>query len=137
MQDVTLGNLYDVNKELMQKAPVLTDNEIADKKDLFLDFLLKNDNIYFMLLCKERADYTLFRISEEKYIFKVSNDIIECLQNRGKIQSIEQVDGAIEIWIKIHETKEWGSYNESFCYYFFPYDTGVIDYELEEEENIE
>jgi hypothetical protein len=77
-----------------------------------------------MLLCHERRDYTLFRYTDNKNKEKdiqTIEEMIECLLNRGQIKGIDITkDGiAIEIWISIN--------GESFAYYFFPYDEGVIE----------
>ena len=52
-----------------------------------------------------------------------SNEMINTLNNRGKILSIDkQPDGAYEIWIK----DEFEN-NETFVYYLFNYDIGVVN----------
>ena len=122
MAEISAGTLYEVNKSLMKNQPVLSTEEIINKNDLIYDFTERFDDVYFMLLCNEKRDYTLFRIPLEGDIKYVPQDLIECLANRGEIQSIEETenDQALECWIKIND--------DSFCYYFFPYDKGVIDY---------
>ena len=85
-----------------------------------------------MLLCHERRDYTLFDLGYETHntykekCQKTVNVLIdECLQNRGEIRGIDITKDkqAIEIWISAEE--------DSYAYYFFPYDKGVIDIEEE------
>ena len=75
-----------------------------------------------MLLCNDRKDYTIFRRASTNNVgTELINILIdECLKNRGKTKSIELTEAkdAIEIWLSIDE--------ESYCYYFFPYDTAVI-----------
>ena len=78
-----------------------------------------------MLLCNERRDYTLFNIisnKEEDKLNELANVFVdECLQNRGNIKGIDLTENkdAIEVWLSIE--------GESYCYYFFPYNAGVVE----------
>ena len=82
----------------------------------------KGLNHYYMLLCRERNDYTIFFINEEKKD-NLYKKMMNTLNNRGKILSIDkQPDGAYEIWIK----DEFEN-NGIFVYYLFNYDIGVVD----------
>ena len=120
---MTLGTLYDFNKQLMSQAKELRRIDFKDSLNEIKDFIKEKDNKYFMLLCKERSDYTVFVLFKnedfDRQIFK--KELSECLTNRGQILSIEETKDkqAYEIWIKIDE--------ESFVYYLFPYDLGVIE----------
>ncbi len=121
--NVVLGSLYDMNKGLVEKSvPDLTAEELESKKTLVADFLKDTNNKYYMLLCNDRKDYTIFRRASTNNVgTELINILIdECLKNRGKTKSIELTEAkdAIEIWLSIDE--------ESYCYYFFPYDTAVI-----------
>ena len=61
--EVTLGNLYDMNKQIMEQIPAITDAEIAEHKDTMTKwFFDKINQKYFMLLCHEQRDYTLFNL---------------------------------------------------------------------------
>ena len=115
---LTMGNLYDINKNLIKdNVSPLTEEKLAEKRQIILDFL---NEMYYMLLCHDRRDYTVFRIKESKEeCVKILID--ECLKNRGEILSIEPTENkdAFEIWIKIE--------NEAFCYYFFPYSQAIIE----------
>lgn len=124
MAEIQMGTLYDVNKEAMKKEKRLSSKEVADAiKEKVVKFFSENKR-YFMLLCNERKDYTVFKkanlsISQGEENF--ARDLKECLINRGKVISIDQTeDGvAFEIWLYIDD--------EAFCYYFFPYDEAVIE----------
>ena len=115
---LSMGSLYELNKNLIKKnVSPLTEEELAGKGQIILDFIEKT---YYMLLCHDRRDYTVFRISESKEeCVKILID--ECLKNRGEILSIEPTENkdAFEIWIKIED--------EVFCYYFFPYSQAIIE----------
>ena len=128
--EVTLGNLYDINKQLMERAPDITDAELQLAKGHLRTWLANNfTQKYFMLLCHELRDYTIFNLDKtntwaaahyENIQFACS-DIIECMTNRGTILSIEdQPDNTWEFWIRNSEG--------CFVYYLFPYGEAVLEY---------
>ena len=132
--NVELGTLYDVNKSLIeQNVEVLDEQQLQDKKNLIVDFINNTNNAYYMLLCNERKDYTIFHRrwdgAIEQFLDNVGTIedtlekilIDECLPNRGRTKSIELTENkdAVEIWISID--------GESYCYYFFPYDAALIE----------
>ena len=123
--EITLGTAYDINKDLVQKyEKTLTDEELQQKRELIAQYILEVKQFYFMLLCHEQRDYTLFNLNNESDYekgLKTATELIECLNNRGQIKGIDKTKDnmAIEIWIS--------NENESFAYYFFGYDEGVIE----------
>lgn len=122
--EVGLGSLYDFNKIAMSKLPYLTPIYLKIRQDLIADFIENEHNQYYMLLCNEAKDYTLFNSNNDyNSIPTMAADVIECMTNRGKIIEIEKdSNGAIAIWINSYDD------NEIHCYYFFPYDLGVLEY---------
>lgn len=124
-KSIELGTLYDINKTIiLQTEHELTEGQLNSKKEIIKNFLNKNINNYFMLLCNEQKDYTVFDFKENKNNERCMDCakclIEECLIPRGEIRSIELTKdkNAIEIWLIIDK--------EAYCYYFFPYDNGVI-----------
>lgn len=124
--NIALGTLYDINKNIVEKTPNLTKEELENKKELVETYIIKTNAEYYMLLCNDRKDYTVFHrlgIGSEDSPGCCLIDILidECLPNRGNTKSIELTENedAIEIWISINE--------ESYCYYLFPYDEAVIE----------
>lgn len=126
MSEIGMGTLYDLNKMAVEKGEIALTGEMLDeKKDLIMEFLKDTNAIYYMLLSNERKDYTIFRnemrnFDEEKLNTEIS-ELMECLLNRGLIKGIDLTkdEQAIEIWLSIDE--------EAFVYYFFPYDSAVIE----------
>jgi hypothetical protein len=127
--DVTLGNLYDMNKQIMEHEPEMTKEAMRNVREQLKNWL--SDRFrqkYFMLLCNDLKDYTVFNLDKSDQWFKPTNavwhaagDVIECLTNRGTLLSMEeQEDGAWECWIKTGEG--------CFAYYFFPYGQAVLEY---------
>lgn len=132
MAEVNLGmNLYDFNKQAMSqekpldfimlnKAFKLIYKTLTDK--FYGGVESFNNNRYWMLLCNERHDYTVFRFEVDFDSKKFLKDLQECLLNRGAVLSIELTDeGNFEIWIRDELT------NENFVYYFFNYTEAVIE----------
>ena len=128
MSELNLGTQYEFSKDMVKQLPNLTEGQLNSKKEIVKNFLRKGLNNYYMLLCNEQKDYTVFRIAnnEEKDRDEQKQEIVnilidECLPNRGGIRGIdltEQQD-AVEIWLYIDE--------EAYVYYFFPYDEAVIE----------
>lgn len=126
MAEIELGNLYDFNKNAMsQYGPmdVIQFNRMLNSvADTMIDACDNCDRHYWMLLCHDRRDFTLFNIIAVSNMYDIINELKPTLENRGIVLDIElQDNGAYEIWIREPET------NENFAYYLFPYDEGVIE----------
>lgn len=125
--EFALGTLYDINKGIVQQNELkLSEGLLNSKKEIVKNFVIKNENTYYMLLSNERKDYTIFTmkdksIYEDKSKKLASVLVDECLMNRGEIRGIDitKDKGAIEIWLSIEE--------EAYVYYFFPYDSAIIN----------
>ena len=117
-------NLYDLNKQIFKGVKELTSEEKSAAKTIVKEFVKsqsKKNIKYWMLLCRERADYTLFDFIRKDNLDFFGNEFLETIENRGKVKSIEKDNYAgthIEIWINVE--------GEDHCYMFFPYDEGVI-----------
>ena len=121
--NITLGTAYEINKNLVEKyEKELTTKELQNKKTEIINFIQETKGQYYMLLCNDKKDYTIFNILNKNNIEKMTNILVdECLTNRGIIKGIDLTKDkcAIEIWLSIE--------NEAFCYYFFKYDDAVIE----------
>lgn len=128
--EVAMGNLYEMNKQLMAAAPALTAEQTMEKEPTltkwFTDHFCQQ---YFMLLCKEQSDYTIFNLDKTStwhtprtgVAEQAAADVIDCMLNRGVLLSIDlQDDGVWELWIRNREG--------CFAYYLFPYGNAVIAY---------
>ena len=117
--NIGLGSLYEANQELMKKEKEMSKSETfeAVKKTMTL---FNNGQKYFMLLCNDRRDYTVFHRNNIKAFNPPDNDLADCILNRGSLLAIDETnEGNFEIWIKINGTP--------YCYYLFPYDFGIIE----------
>ena len=120
--NISLGTIYDLNKQYIEKYEKELAPEDYDKvKIIYYQYLKDTSSQYYMLLCNEQKDYTLFNLLSDNAKEKSYNDLLECLNNRGKIVSFEKTkdEHAIEIWLMIN--------NQAYCYYFFNYKKGVIE----------
>ena len=128
--EVSLGNLYDMNKQLMEQEEPINDAELQLAKEHLRTWLTHNfKSKYFMLLCHELRDYTLFNldktstwtIAKPDSIMTAANDIIECMTNRGTLLTVDdQGNNTWELWIRNPEG--------CFAYYLFPYGDAVLEY---------
>lgn len=122
---VTLGNLYDFNKQAMLSQKPLSAEQINSLKPALEEWFNWRIDGYAILLCRERYDFTIFHLYEKENPNppKVAvKELIELLLNRGEILSIEKdnIDNMVwEIWLKIG--------NEVFAYYLFNCDEWVIE----------
>lgn len=122
--ELSLGTLYEANKKLVEQyEPILTNEQLEEKQELIADFILETKNKYYMMLCHDKKDFTVFTIVSEDDGNMIAAEILikECLPNRGNTKSIELTENkdAIEIWISID--------GESYCYMLFPYDAAIIE----------
>lgn len=123
MSEVALGTLYDLNKGALKDAKALNVKKEIKRLDKELFNFFANHS-YFMLLCNDLKDYTVFALTStaprQVQIKEAKEGLIDCLKNRGELLSIEKTEDniAFEIWLRIDE--------EIYAYYFFPYDDAII-----------
>lgn len=127
MSEIMMGTLYDMNKAAIINMPSLTNPELKKNLKKIKQFFLDKTDKYFMLLNRETYNFTLFNLGNKNEIAmkQTMDDFKECLDNRGRIVSIETDSaGNYEIWIV-------DDFNEALVYYLFPYDLGVIEHGTE------
>jgi hypothetical protein len=124
MAEVTLGNLYELNKQAMLLEPVLDMVEKNDALEKIITEMIEQENVRaWMCLNHERRDFTIFLncYKDKKLRGQMKQDLREFIDNRGDLISIDKQDnGAYEIWIKDNA--------ECFCYIFFDYSNAIIEY---------
>lgn len=128
--EINAGTLYSFNKQLMDKEPAIGSKELDMAKEHLRTWFTHNfKQKYFMLLCAELRDYTIFnldatnswKMAKPETIMRATDDIIECMTNRGQLLIIDDHDGnSWELWIRTPE----GCY----AYYLFPYGEAVLEY---------
>lgn len=118
-------NLYDLNKNLITQLEPLDFDKIYQKRELIENYYNMSNSVYHMLLSRDYGYYTLFCHNDTMMtdFSNFSDALFTIITELGDIYSIESnEDGAIEIWIKPNGEEE------SYVFYLFPYDTGVVYY---------
>lgn len=123
--NVSLGTLYDFNKQMMLKQGKLSKSKLKAIEPKLENWFNWQIDGYAMLLCRERYDFTVFHLYEKQNLNPPEvavTELIDLLKNRGKILSIEKdsniMNNAWEIWLEID--------GEAFAYYLFNCDDWVI-----------
>lgn len=111
--------MYDAAKQLAaNEDPMDPIIFIRKTNEIAKDMLNKE---YWMLLCRERNDYSIF-LTTDATKKSIAKELIPTLSNRGQVLLMDkQPDGAFEIWIRDYKTKE------NFAYYLFDYSNAIID----------
>ena len=131
-QEVVLGNVYDLSKNIVGQFKPLNALELASAQIRIEEWLNTNlDDLgvrYWMLLCRERNDYTVFaahpHINQPMYDTNgIAGEIIGCASDRGEILDIclDEHETAYEIWVNTTDD------SEIHAYLLFPYNQGVIE----------
>ena len=112
--------LYDMAKQLAAADNPM--DPILFNKTCFEIATDMQSQFAWMLLCKERSDFTVFLNTNNSKQKKIAKELMITLQNRGKVIHMDkQEDGAWEIWVRDLRT------DENFAYYLFDYSKAIID----------
>lgn len=124
--NVSLGTLYEFNKQLMLKHGPYDQIELDRAKKQLQEWFNWQIDAYAMLLCRERYDFTIFHLYQNANPNPpeiAATELINLLKNRGKILSIEKdsntINNAWEIWLDIN--------GEAFAYYLFNCDDWTVE----------
>ena len=114
------SNLYEFNKVQMSQIEPLDKEWLKRKCKEVANELYNSSSKYYLLLCRERYDFTMFNIINKEG--SLGDDLFETITNRGEITDFtKQENGSYEIWVRDFETKE------NFAYYLFDYSFGVVE----------
>lgn len=123
MADIAMTTMYEWNKNRIKALKGMSPYKIDEHKKDVVNFMMDTSNSYYMLLCRERNDYTIFKTDTTLEGSKYNTNVIlnEILPTRGTLKEIEKNDeqGTIEFWVE--------NQDGVFLYLFFPCDTFVID----------
>lgn len=123
---INFGSLYDVNQQLIKQLPCYSNKKLRQVLDeVVRPYFEKQQATYYMLLCNDNHDYTVFCLRSDEAIEEASKAVYDCIKNRGKAISINEADDkfALEIWIR---TLTCDGALDS-CYHLFPYDEAIIE----------
>ncbi len=130
MATVTLGNLYDANKAIMKTmAPVSEEKMKIDFAGIGAWMSSFPKTKYFMLMCKERSDFTLIHVLNYNYLNAVK-EIREILEERGTLLGVNYIHGenCYECWVREEPTVEL---EEPVVYMFMLFDADWMVVEVE------
>lgn len=122
MGELNLGeNLYEFNKVQMSQVPPLDVIWLGRHCSEVAQEMINSKSKFWMLLCRERNDYTIFWIKNDNKN-KFGADLFETLNNRGIIIDFtKQPDNNYEVWVRDNLT------NENFVYYLFDYSNAIVE----------
>lgn len=104
-KDVQMNmSLYDLNRSIIFNLPP-QDEHVIDKHFMNINsWFYKYENPWFMLMCKERSDFTMIHIKNNHYPQAVK-ELKEILKERGTVSSLQYFEDqdAWEIWVKNNE----------------------------------
>lgn len=106
-------SLYELNKQVMAQLPPQDMEHL--KKQLtsvatwFSTF--KPEIRWFILLCREKADYTVFHINSSDF-YQALKELKLTINYRGELMAVNFIHGenAFEIWIRDINTQEVSMY---------------------------
>ena len=120
---------YEFARNLYKQASGLSAAQLTEKtKNIGLWFSSNQYWRYFMLLCAEKRDYTIFDIEKHNYN-KARSALIDCINGRGKCVAIDynHDDNYYEIWIKNDFTNLTGERDtEANMYILFPCNNFIV-----------
>lgn len=114
-------NMYGINKQIMSQVnPLEKDLLQQEIGNVSAWFGSKIENKYFMLLCNERKDYTIFNTEQHNYAYAAS-ELLACLEERGNVLSIDYDHEFhyYEIWVRDD--------TDTYMYLLFPCNDFVIE----------
>ena len=123
MAELDLGmNLYDFNKQAISQLPVLDMIKYNEKASKVAKDMCKSGREYWMLMCREQNDYTVFVLKNYNSL-TMTKELQEVLNVRGFVVDIDEtnIPNQYEIWVRDPAT------NENFVYYLFDYCEGVVE----------
>lgn len=120
------GTLYALNKELLRQVEdvALDISQITEVSSWATGQPADNSCRYFMFLCREKNDYTIFRIVGEGKEEEFSKQLKRLIYSRGRPSGIvfNETMGGYEFWIKDQSLK-----NEPFMYALFNCNDFIIE----------
>lgn len=98
---MSFGTLYDVNKMMYEKMSPMSAEDFQNYMINISLWFSKNNFQYFMFLCRELSDYTIFNFLSTNYN-KGREELIDLITSRGVPMDIEykHEEDAYDIWVK-------------------------------------
>jgi len=121
---ISLGiSIYDFNKGIASKQPILTAEELKTTETVLKDWVTKTANENYLLYGREIHSISIFRVKHKDVVLYPT--IYQTLSTIGDIISIDCIEETeknpanVEIWIRTDKEK-------ATLLYLIPYDNGII-----------
>lgn len=127
MAEITLGNLYQANCSIMKTIkPVPEKRMKLDLAGIGAWMSSFPETRYFMLMCKERSDFTLIHLNDFNYL-KAVDEIQEILEERGTLLAVDYIHGEnhYECWVR--QEGETPEQSEVFMFMLFDADWMIVE----------
>ena len=99
---------YELNKQLISQMPIPTD--LTNFDEIITEFKREAKSSDFMLLCKERSYYTVFRKTDDSFshFIEFGEAVLTCASDLGDVITVDKMDetNTVEIWVKNKDTQE-------------------------------
>lgn len=121
MAEIEMGTLYELNKQIMSQLPPQSKQQLIQNFNIIGTWFGKGLERWFMLMCKEKSDFTFLHITNEQFT-KGIFELQDILRERGEVLAIQYVHGedAFEIWVKNNE-------GEVFLYMLFEAEWMIVE----------
>ncbi len=114
MNTISGENLYELNKMILKTDDSATMEEqdysliVKEAVKHIKDGLQSAGHAYYMFLCRERYDITVFNITGKAKEERIYNAVLSLAKSRGKILSVnyDAVMKGYEFWIEDELTEE-------------------------------
>lgn len=128
---MTLGTNYEMCKQAFKsglQSPMTQTAVVQEISNIGAWCATEREFKYFMLLCREAYDFTMFNVQSTNYN-KVNQEIQEVLATRGDIVFVEydHETECYEIWVKCNEWMKTRTHEDYVVFRFFPCNDWVIE----------
>lgn len=125
---ISAGSLYELNQKMYDKVKPLNMTQKKEQLSNLYEWAKEQRCDYLMLLCHERRDYTILHFKtreDKKYKNGIYTDLLECIDNRGKLLDVRYVQDqdAWEIWIRIFADKA----HQNYMYMLFNAEPFIVE----------
>lgn len=124
MSEIEMGNVYEINKYIRRHTSPLTEDKIKLSIGNVAGWCSSRPfTKYYMVLCKEKSDYTIFHLNNFNYN-QIGQELQEVLESRGEIMGIDYMHGfdSYECWIRDEN-------QDPYLYMFFDCEGFIVEVE--------
>ena len=111
-EEIPKMSVYELNQQAYRNLPPMTDAALEEARKKIADYMEQYKwftEPYFILLCRELNDYTMFKKLDITNSLSSAKTVFEILQDRGTLLDVradENNGNWIEAWVKYKEDGE-------------------------------